>query len=64
MKEKDMNPNKKVFDKLSEELKSIKNIPPGAYRIHLHDNLINRKTGIGSKDNSIDTHFEHLIIKE
>ncbi len=64
MKEKSAKPDVNVFNKISEEIKNANNIPDGSYRIHLHDNYVNKLSGLGSKKGSLDTNYNHLIVKE
>uniref|UniRef100_UPI00114D4491 DUF1672 family protein n=1 Tax=Bacillus mediterraneensis TaxID=1805474 RepID=UPI00114D4491 len=64
MKEKKSKPDSEIFEQLSEEIKKADNLPSGSYGISLHDNYVNKFTGLGSKKGSLDTNFNHLIIKQ
>ncbi|MCL1630783.1 DUF1672 domain-containing protein [Sporolactobacillus sp. CPB3-1] len=63
MKDLDQEPNKQVFKQLVIDIEKIKNIPPGAYTILLHDNKINKKDDNGQKQNSLERGDPKEIIK-
>ncbi len=64
MKDKTKKPDVKIFNQLSEEIKNANNLPTGSYGISLHDNYVNKLSGLGSKESSLDTNYNHLIVKE
>uniref|UniRef100_UPI00114D455A DUF1672 family protein n=1 Tax=Bacillus mediterraneensis TaxID=1805474 RepID=UPI00114D455A len=64
MADKNKQPDKEVFRKLKKIIEENNNIPKGSYNILLHDNYINKRTAIGSKNNTIESTFNNLIVKE
>jgi hypothetical protein len=41
----------------------LDHIPPAAYSVLLHDNRIQKRTGNGQKENSLERGVPHEIIK-
>ncbi|WP_409296227.1 DUF1672 family protein [Peribacillus sp. SCS-26] len=64
MKEKGASPDKNAFNKLVEDIKQLSDIPKGSYGIVVNDNRVDKKTGMGIKDNSLEHLLPNLIIKE
>lgn len=64
MKESDMEPDQAVFEKIVSDIKEMKGIPKGSYTIILNDNLIDKRRGIGTKDNTLESMNPNEIIKE
>lgn len=64
MKESDVEPDQAVFDKIVSDIEEMKGIPSGSYSIILNDNLIDKRRGIGTKDNSLERTMRNGIMKE
>lgn len=64
MKESDAEPNQAVLDKIVSDIKEMEGIPRGAYTIILNDNLIDKRRGIGTKENTLESMNPNEIIKE
>ncbi|SDY17450.1 Protein of unknown function [Evansella caseinilytica] len=54
MKEPGVEPDRKLFTQIVENITKLDNIPPGRYSIYLHDNTINKLSAIGDKENSLE----------
>ncbi|WP_338655039.1 DUF1672 family protein [Sporosarcina psychrophila] len=64
MKESDTEPDQAVFDKIVSDINELEGIPRGAYTIILNDNLIDKRRGIGTKDNTLESMNPNEILKE
>lgn len=64
MSEEDVDPDEELYDKILSDIESMDNLPPGAYSLVLHDNLINFQYASGSKKSSINKTMMESIIKE
>ncbi|WP_409290782.1 DUF1672 family protein [Peribacillus sp. SCS-37] len=64
MKDKGTSPDKNAFNKLVKDIKQMSDIPKGSYGIVVNDNRVDKKTGMGIKDNSLEHLLPNLIIKE
>lgn len=64
MKEPDQKPDRSLFKKVVSDIETMKNLPPGAYSILLHDNRIGKDSATGSKANSLERGAPHQIIKK
>ena len=64
MKDGNVEPDKAIFDKLIADIEQMEGIPKGEYSIYLNDNLIDKRRGIGSKDNTLERTFPNKILKE
>ncbi len=64
MKEKGVKPDKKIFDKIVSDIESMQDFPTGSYSIYLHDNNIDKETGIGSDKNKLSREFPDFIVKQ
>ena len=53
MEKQNADPEQKILDSIVGDLENKDNIPPGEYSIHLNDNYIDKRLGIGKKENSI-----------
>ncbi|WP_170289466.1 DUF1672 family protein [Metabacillus lacus] len=54
MSEPGLEPNEEIFEQLLNDLSNNSSLPRGANTVSLHDNNINKKTGIGHKDNTMN----------
>ncbi|MDQ0233677.1 hypothetical protein J2S19_005034 [Metabacillus malikii] len=64
MKEESSKPDKAIFNKIVEGLENMEGIPKGSYSVILNDNLIDKVTSIGIKDNSLErSDPDPIIIK-
>jgi len=50
-------PDKEVFDELAKELEEMKELPPGEYFLFLNDGFVDKRRGIGKKENSLERRF-------
>ncbi|ENH97729.1 lipoprotein [Gracilibacillus halophilus YIM-C55.5] len=64
MRQKQIDPSPNALKELKETLKDNDNIPTGAYNIYIHDNLIDKITATGDKENSIEWAFPNELIKK
>ncbi|TCP24901.1 uncharacterized protein DUF1672 [Scopulibacillus darangshiensis] len=64
MKEKGVKPDKKILNQLVSDIENKDGLPRGSYSILLNDNRINRKTGDGTKDNTLEHSYPNDIIKK
>lgn len=53
MKEKGVKPDRKILDKIVIDLKNTEGFPPGSYSVYLHDNNIDKKTGMATNYNNL-----------
>ncbi|MDE5414231.1 DUF1672 family protein [Alkalihalobacterium chitinilyticum] len=53
MKEPNSEPDEEIFQQIISDIETREGFPRGHYSIFLHDNKINKYSGIGSKDNSL-----------
>ncbi|MCC5804331.1 DUF1672 family protein [Rossellomorea vietnamensis] len=58
------NPSKEELERVVKTIKDTKGIPVGAYNILLHDNTIDKETGVGSKETTIEKSLPDYIIKK
>ncbi|MGE6257286.1 DUF1672 family protein [Heyndrickxia sporothermodurans] len=63
MKEKGVVPDKDIFDKIVADLENMEDIPPASYSVYLNDNTINKISGDGTKDNTIERGDPNYIVK-
>ena len=64
MSEKDMEPDEKLIDRIASDIDEMKGLARAKYVIILHDNFVDKKSGRGDKENSLDRGIPELIIKE
>jgi len=64
MKDADVEPDQNILNKIAEDLKQMEGIPRGEYSLALNDNYIDKKRGIGKKDNTLRKATPDTIIKE
>ncbi|MBO0589196.1 DUF1672 family protein [Sporosarcina sp. E16_8] len=64
MEDENIKPDKEIFDKLVADIEKMKGIPQGAYSIYLNDNLIDKRRGIGMKDNTLERTTPNKIVKD
>lgn len=62
-KEPNKNPDKKIFNQVTSDIEKMKEIPPGAYSVFLHDNRIGIRTARGAQENMLERSVPHEIIK-
>ncbi|MBO1910885.1 DUF1672 family protein, partial [Microvirga sp. 3-52] len=60
----DMEPDEELIDQIALDIENIEGLPRAKYAIYMHDNLIDKTSGRGSKENSIKRGNPELIIKE
>ncbi|TYS85327.1 DUF1672 family protein [Rossellomorea aquimaris] len=64
MENENVEPDKKLFNKVQQDIKSMSSIPKGNYSVIINDNLINEKVDDGIKDNSLQLTFPDSILKK
>ncbi|WP_169727359.1 DUF1672 family protein [Paucisalibacillus globulus] len=64
MEEENSEPKQEILDSIASDIESLENIPRGEYNISLNDNYIDKKRGVGQKDNTIDRSDPNAIMKE
>lgn len=64
MKDANTEPDEVIYEKIITEIKDMQGIPKGSYSVMLNDNLIDRKRGIGAKENTLGHFSPDKIIKE
>ncbi len=64
MKEKRVKPDKKIFDQIVLDIEDMEGLPPGSYSIFLHDNNVDKRTGMETNDTSLERTFPHDIVKK
>nr|WP_090885247.1 DUF1672 family protein [Evansella caseinilytica] len=64
MKEPNIEPDKAIFQQIINDIETLDGLPRGAYSVRLHDNNISKRSGIGSKDNTLRRGNPDKIIKE
>ncbi|MDF2533640.1 MAG: hypothetical protein K0Q65_3221, partial [Clostridia bacterium] len=63
MENYDQKPDKSIFNHIVSDIEGLYHIPPAAYSVLLHDNRIQKRTGNGQKENSLERGVPHEIIK-
>ncbi|WP_019240912.1 MULTISPECIES: DUF1672 family protein [Bacillus] len=63
MKEADVNPDQTVFNNVVDDIERMNGLPKGAYTVLLHDNKIDRRRAIGSKENTLERSTPNEIMK-
>jgi hypothetical protein len=58
------NPTNEELERVVQTIEDTEGIPAGAYNILLHDNTIDKETGVGSKETSIERSLPDYIIKK
>ncbi|MFJ7935245.1 DUF1672 family protein [Sporosarcina sp. NPDC096371] len=64
MSEKDLEPDEELIDKIATDIKKMEGLPRAKYGIDLHDNFVDKMSGRGNKENSLERGNPELIIKE
>lgn len=64
MSEKNEQPSEEIFNQLCKDIEVLQNIPKGSYSVTLNDNLIDKLTAIGIKDNSLEIIDPNYIVRE
>ncbi|MFC7786862.1 DUF1672 family protein [Rossellomorea sp. GCM10028870] len=64
MENENVEPDKEIFNKIQQDIKSMSSIPKGNYSVIINDNLINEKVDDGIKDNSLQLTFPDSIVKK
>jgi Protein of unknown function (DUF1672) len=57
-------PTKEELEKIVKTIEETEELPAGAYNILLHDHTIDKETGIGSKETTIERSLPDYIIKK
>lgn len=57
-------PNQAILDELISGIEGMEELPPASYALYLHDNDIDKKTAVGSKDSTIKRAYPNYIIKD
>ncbi|UAC48163.1 DUF1672 domain-containing protein [Bacillus aquiflavi] len=57
-------PDKNIFNQIVSDLENMEGLPPGSYSVFLHDNNVNKKNAIASKDNTLRRTDPNYIMKE
>ncbi|QUW23685.1 DUF1672 family protein [Sporosarcina sp. Marseille-Q4063] len=61
MEEATAEPDNELFNMIVSDLNELDGIPRGEYTILLNDNLVDKRRGIGTKDNTLRTDKEKII---
>ena len=61
MEEANTEPDNEIFTRIVSDLNKLDGIPRGEYTVLLNDNLVDKRTGIGTKDNTLRTDKEKII---
>ncbi|QUW23684.1 DUF1672 family protein [Sporosarcina sp. Marseille-Q4063] len=64
MKDANTEPDEVIHEKVITEIREMQGIPKGSYSVMLNDNLIDPKSGIGAKENTLGHFSPERIIKE
>ena len=64
MKEGGVKPDEKIYEGILSDIKSWEGVPRGNYSLMLNDNLIDRRRGIGAKENTLDYTKKEGVVKE
>ncbi|MBA4537634.1 DUF1672 family protein, partial [Bacillus aquiflavi] len=57
-------PDKEIFNQVILDLENMDGLSPGWYSVFLHDNNVNKKSAIATKDNSLEKSEPDYIIKQ
>lgn len=63
MKEKNTEPEKRMFDQIIKDIEEMEGLPPASYSIFLNDNTIDRKSADGTKENTLEKTDPDYIVK-
>jgi Protein of unknown function (DUF1672). len=63
MKDSTKKPDKKIFNQIESDIEKMKDLPPAAYSILLHDNRIGKSSATGQKNNTLERGIPNQIIK-
>jgi hypothetical protein len=61
MEEATAEPDNELFNTIVSDLNELDGIPRGEYTVLLNDNLIDKRKGIGTKDNTLRTDKEKIV---
>ncbi|WP_172373585.1 DUF1672 family protein [Sporosarcina jiandibaonis] len=61
MEEADAEPDNEIFSAIVSDLNELEGIPRGEYTVLLNDNLVDKRRGIGTKDNTLRTDKDKII---
>lgn len=64
MNEENLKPDDKLFKKIVSDIEDMEGLAKAAYSVLLNDNFIDKKSGVGYKDNSLKRATPNNIIKE
>jgi hypothetical protein len=61
MEEATADPDNELFNTIVSNLNELEGIPRGEYTVLLNDNLVDKRRGIGAKDNTLRTDKEKIV---
>ncbi|RBP94488.1 uncharacterized protein DUF1672 [Cytobacillus firmus] len=64
MSDKGDEPSEEIFNRVTKDLEEMSGIPKATYSFTLNDNLIQKETSVGSKENSLSREFPNEIIRK
>ena len=64
MPEKDVDPSDELINRIASDIRAMNGLPHAEYVIYLHDNFVDKTSGRGDKDNSLDWDNPEIIISE
>jgi len=64
MSDKGAEPSEEIFSRVTKDLEEMSGIPKATYSFTLNDNLIQKETSAGSKENSLSRGFPNEIIRK
>ncbi|MCU1807191.1 DUF1672 domain-containing protein [Cytobacillus firmus] len=64
MSDKGAEPSEEIFNRVTRDLEEMSGIPKGSYSFTLNDNLIQRETFQGVKDNSLRRSYPDYIVRD
>ncbi|QUW20811.1 DUF1672 family protein [Sporosarcina sp. Marseille-Q4063] len=64
MPEKDIDPSDELINRIASDIIAMNGLPHAEYVIYLHDNFVDKTSGRGDKDNSLDWDNPDIIIGE
>ncbi|MCU9614592.1 DUF1672 domain-containing protein [Caldibacillus lycopersici] len=64
MKEANKEPDPQIFDQIIKDIEAMEGLPKGSYSVRLNDNYIDKATGNGVKENTLERAHPNEIIKQ
>lgn len=64
MKEENVEPDNELFNRIVSDIEEMEGLAKAAYSVLLNDNFIDKKSGVGYKENSLKRATPNNIIKE